>query len=131
MKELFGRYLISEDGIITSKITKDKSTGKQKIISPFIDKDGYKRVSLVTDDGRKKFRVCRLVAMAYIPNPENKPVVDHIDCNVKNDSKDNLEWVTVSENTIRAIKNGLIKIEDRRDKQTGRFLSNSERSTTS
>lgn len=131
MRDLFGRYLISEDGIITSKITKNTLTGEQKIIVPFLDRDGYKRVSLVTDDGRKKFRVGRLVAMVYIPNPDNKPVIDHVDCNKKNDSKNNLEWVTVSENTIRAIENGLIELENRRNKQTGRFLSISERSTTS
>lgn len=131
MKELFGRYFIEEDGTITSKITKVKATGKQKVIQPFYDKDGYKRVSLVTDEGRKKFRVCRLVAQAYVPNPDNKPVVDHLDCDILNDHKDNLEWVTVSENTQRAIKNGQIKLEERRCSKTGRFLSKSERSTTS
>jgi len=131
MKELFGRYFISKNGIITSKITKVKVTGKQKVIAPFLDKDGYERVSLVTDEGRKKFRVCRLVAQVYVENLHNKPVVNHIDCNILNNYKDNLEWVTISENTIHAIKNGLIKLEERRDPKTGRFLSKSERSTTS
>lgn len=122
MKEIFGRYLISEDGTITSKLKKSTKTGEPIVIKPFLDRDGYERLALVTDEGRKKFRVCRLVAMAYVENPENKPIVNHIDCNIKNNHYTNLEWVTVSENTIHAIENGLINLEARRDPKTGRFL---------
>lgn len=54
-------------------------------------------------------RVHAHVAELFIPNPDNKPVVNHIDGNKRNSHADNLEWVTYSENTIHAYKLGLIK----------------------
>jgi hypothetical protein len=53
-------------------------------------------------------RVCRLVAIAFIPNPENKPEVNHINCNKMDDNVSNLEWVTKSENARHAKANGLL-----------------------
>ena len=54
----------------------------------------------------KKHYVHRLVAKAFIPNPENKPNINHKDCNVKNNCVDNLEWCTQSENVRYAVKCG-------------------------
>jgi hypothetical protein len=62
---------------------------------------GYKSVSLYTT--KTEFinkRVSRLVALAFIPNPENKPDVDHINRNVEDNSVENLRWVTKSENQL-------------------------------
>lgn len=62
---------------------------------------GYKSVSLYTT--KTEFinkRVSRLVALAFIPNPENKPDVDHISRNVEDNSVKNLRWVTKSENQL-------------------------------
>lgn len=69
------------------------------------DKDGYYRVSLQTKNNkRRSFRVNRIIALTFIPNPDNLPVVNHKDNNKKNNNVDNLEWSTVKENTIHGYK---------------------------
>lgn len=72
-----------------------------------ISNKGYHRVSLNKDKYRREYAVHRLVAMSFIPNPLNKPQVNHIDGNKSNNSLSNLEWVTGSENVIHAVKTGL------------------------
>ena len=65
--------------------------------------NGYLYVTLHRDDGSKKNQyVHRLVAEAFAPNPEQLPVVDHLDGDKKNNSAANLEWVTQKENLNRA-----------------------------
>lgn len=67
-------------------------------LKPSISQKGYAYVSLTKDGASKKFRVHRLVAEAFIPNPENKPEVNHIN-EVKTDNYvRNLEWATRVEN---------------------------------
>lgn len=67
---------------------------------------GYKRVMFKVD-GRRKFKyVHRLVASAFIPNRENKPLINHIDNNPANNHVDNLEWCTHQENTDWMKKQG-------------------------
>lgn len=85
-------------------------TGKSKgtIRSEFCeDKDGYYKCSVQKKDGTwTQQYLHRLVAMAFIPNPNNKPCVNHIDANRKNNAASNLEWVTVKENTIHSFLHG-------------------------
>ena len=95
-------YDITRNGIVINRHTK-------KIVKPQINGTGYYRVSI---GGRLEF-VHRLVAKLYVPNPENKPQVNHKDGNKLNNSADNLEWVTNRENSIHALKNGWMHIEER------------------
>lgn len=80
------RYNISENGIIFDTL-KNKERKQY-------NNGGYANVSL----DNKMYFVHRLVAMKFIPNPENKPQVNHIDGNRLNNRVENLEWVTCSEN---------------------------------
>lgn len=71
----------------------------------------YVRVSLRKNGIRKRFSVHRLVAISFIPNPHNKPCVNHKDCNTSHNNVDNLEWCTYKENTAYAIKLGRMHYE--------------------
>ena len=78
---------------------------KEKILKQSDTTTGYKKVELHKgNEKRKSFKVHRLVAQAFIPNPENKLEVNHIDGNKHNNNVNNLEWVTSSENKIHAFK---------------------------
>lgn len=94
-----GKYLISKDGII-----KSAKTGKIKAL--ISDAKGYQRVGLC-NKYLKTHKVHRLVAINFIPNPDNKPQVNHKDGNKKNNKVENLEWVTNAENSSHAYKTGL------------------------
>ena len=74
-------------------------TTKDKILSPKVDKDGYLSVTLTDYVGNRRcFRIHRLVATAFLPNPNHYEVVHHKDENVTNNRVDNLAWVTPREN---------------------------------
>lgn len=74
-----------------------------------LNSKGYVRCNLKNDGKRYDFTVHRLVAEAFIPNPENKPQINHIN-GIKTDNRiENLEWCTQSENNIHATKNRLVK----------------------
>ena len=85
------QYSVSRDGTVVKL-----SNGKA--MAQYTDKDGYLYVFLTVNKKRKKYRVHRLVAKAFIPNPENKPQVNHKSGVKTDNSIGNLEWVTASEN---------------------------------
>ena len=75
---------------------------RKRFLVPEEHYKGYLRVDLLKNGKRKHFKVHRLVADAFIPNPLNKPQVNHIDGNNQNNSVTNLEWVTNRENCLKA-----------------------------
>lgn len=99
-----GIYQISSDGKVRRKI--GYGCRSERILKNQPIK-GYERAVLHTKGHRTQFLVHRLVAGAFIPNPENKPEVNHKN-GIKTDNRaENLEWVTSSENKIHGFRNGL------------------------
>lgn len=84
---------------------------KQKFMSPADNGHGYLHLVLTDASGNKKHhRVHRLVAEAYIPNPDNKPEVNHKDQIRNHNWVDNLEWATAKENVNYSSQKGKPKI---------------------
>lgn len=80
---------------------------KERVINQSTGKRGYPRIHVVINSGMTTKHVHRLVAMAFIPNPENKLSVNHKN-GIKSDNRaDNLEWATLEENTKHAYTTGL------------------------
>lgn len=83
---------------------------REQILKPNLKSDGYYETSLSKNSKPKWVRTHRLVAQAFIPNPENKPQINHKDGNKLNNCIENLEWVTNKENIDHAIAMGLEKL---------------------
>jgi len=95
-----GRFAINRDGEILSLIRGRKRKTQCGI---------YERVNLQDKYGKKHtVSVHRLIANAFIPNPQNKPEVNHINGNKLDNNIENLEWVTRSENAQHAVDTGLM-----------------------
>ena len=95
-----GRYMISDEGRVKSLSRKGAS---ERILKAATTKCGYKQVSLGDSEGKyKSYLVHRLVALAFIPNPDNLPEVDHHDENKSNNDSLNLTWTDSFDNVHRS-----------------------------
>ncbi len=87
---------------------------KSRTLLPEITADGHYRVVLSNAGHTQRIFIHRLVALAFIPNPNDYPVINHLDGNPANNNVNNLEWTTVQENTLHAYRLGLNNIEKTR-----------------
>lgn len=106
VKGFEGLYEVSDSGQIRS-LPRNGTKRGGRIMAQSTDKDGYKLSKLRFKTKVVTAKVHRVVAQAFIPNPENKPQVNHKDGNKENNDVSNLEWVTNSENIRHAKKLGL------------------------
>lgn len=100
-----------EEIYAVSSIGRVKNRKTQRILKQYKEKDGYLCVCLSYGGIQKKLRVHRLVALTFIPNEENKPLVDHINGKRDDNYIENLRWCTNEENLTypNAIYNRYIK----------------------
>lgn len=106
LPELYGgKIRVAKDG----RIYKPKEGGYVLAPQYHFGRDGkYRAVSIQENGKQVHLFVHRLVAEAYIPNPENKPEVNHLDGDPSNNNVENLEWCTRRENAVHAVKTGLM-----------------------
>lgn len=102
LKSLKFLYEINDEGVL-------RNVKSKKIVHGSIEATGYRRVRIENKclGGVIRTSIHQLVAEAFIPNPENKPFVNHIDLNKLNNHVSNLEWVTHSENMKHAYAHGV------------------------
>ena len=118
-------YYITTSGDVYSDIN---NAGNRRSVlhklTQTIGRDGYYWVGLKGSNKKMK-KIHRLVAETFIPNPDNLPVVNHIDGNKLNNNVDNLEWCTYAHNTRHAVLNGLLHHNTGEDHHSSK-LSNEE-----
>jgi len=103
IKGFENKYAINKCGDVMSVQTK-------KLKKIFVNSWGYYTVTLYKNKKNHTFTIHRLVAQSFLPNPENKEQVNHIDGNKLNNHLSNLEWTTKSENLLHAYQKNLSKV---------------------
>ena len=102
-----GLFQISNKGRIKRLASIGIYKKSEKILNTnYTDKFGYKRVSLLKNGTYNTFGIHRLVAQAFLPNPNNYPVVMHLDNNPSNNCVDNLKWGTQLQNVLQCVADG-------------------------
>lgn len=96
------------EGKIYSYITNKYETRKEHMIKTRVNNRGYKITTLSKNSKVKSFAIHRLIAQAFLPNPNNFECVNHLDGNKLNNKIDNLEWCTTQQNIQHAYKNNLM-----------------------
>ncbi len=105
-----GRYSIDENREVYS-LPKSGSGGHSgKVLKQMVSGRGYAYVILRKNNIATHKFIHKEMAIAFIPNPDNKPQVNHIDGNKLNNALNNLEWCTAKENSQHAVRTGLLKM---------------------
>ena len=97
-----GLYAITPEGEVWSY-------RNERFLTPYTDKDGYLIITLYKNGQKKMHKIHRLVAMAYLPNTENLPQINHRDENKANNCLQNLEWCDCKYNINYGTRNDKIK----------------------
>lgn len=105
----YDNYLVSSKARIFSKVRQ----GGGGLVKEYFNVNGYKVTSLTKNGKTKTKTLHRLLAKAFIQNPENLPSIDHIDRNRQNNNLSNLRWVSDSENSLNRFAKGCIYIDKR------------------
>lgn len=92
-------YLVNTNGMVFD-------LQKNSLVIPFLDYQCYSNVAIFRNNKWGHIKIARLVAEMFVPNPENKPEVNHKNLIRTDDRVENLEWVTKKENLQHSIKNG-------------------------
>lgn len=122
----FPNYMISNLGRVKS-LNYRGNTKKEVLLTPYKNNEGYLGLNLWNNGKCKHYTIHRLVAQAFISNPENKPFIDHINT-IRNDNRvENLRWVTSKENRNNPLT--LYKIRGDKSCHYGKFgiLNNNHR----
>jgi hypothetical protein len=121
IKGFSGMYQVSTFGNVRS----NSNQVKGKNMKP-VTVGGYLRVKLCKGHSKKPFFIHRIVADAFIPNPESKPQVNHIDLDKTNNHVSNLEWCTPSHNIRHSYANGRAKKDSSKKTYKGNKLTSSD-----
>lgn len=117
-----GYYQVSDTGrvrsldrvVTTTRYGKPLSMARKgKVLRSTVGRDGYPSIQIYKESEYYTFKIHRLVAKAFVENPDSLPEVNHIDGNKKNNNAENLEWCTRKHNIRHAFKNGLIDPKNR------------------
>lgn len=95
---------IDDTNYAVSSYGRIKNIKYNRILFGYVSLRGYPQVELMINKKRKHYQVHRLVAKAFVPNPDNKPCVNHKNGNTCDNCMNNLEWCSEKENTIHAIQ---------------------------
>ena len=123
VKDFEGYYEVSNLG-------KVRRCFAEKALKEQISNRGYCRVCLCRDNVKKSISVHKIVANAFIENPENKKTVNHINFDKSNNHVSNLEWMTIKENINHARDNGVYKSSDLRQRYVKRKHKDNSKCTS-
>lgn len=120
-----GKYEVSDKGEVRS--LNYRGTNRSQVLKPLTSGKGYLMVGLCKNGKMHWEKIHRLVASLFIPNPGNKPQVNHLDGVKTNNVASNLEWVTGGENQVHAYRTGLKKADPEWGRTLGKVHGNAGR----